>query len=107
MRRAREETPLSTEPFSYGEIEMKTLALTALAVLTMSTSAFALDKHTAVAPEPIDRVESPVPDVSGLSESLQRAVLWAWFLTQHPDYTVLDLAAGVRFVDGQMKRYAK
>jgi hypothetical protein len=86
---------------------MKTLALTALAVLTLSTSAFALDKRTEVAPEPIDHLTSPVPDVSQLPAGLQRAVLWAWFLTQNPDYTVLDLAAGVRFVDAQMKRYAQ
>jgi hypothetical protein len=86
---------------------MKTLALTALAVLCLSTSAFAVERHTAVAPEPIDRVESPVPDVGKLPAGLQQAVLWAWFLTQHPDYTVLDLAAGVRFVEEQMKRYAK
>jgi hypothetical protein len=86
---------------------MKTIALTALAVLCLSTSAFAFEKHVAVAPEPIDHVESPVPDVGNLSAGLQRAVLWAWFLTQNPNRTVLDLAAGVRFVEEQMKRYAK
>jgi hypothetical protein len=85
---------------------MKTLALIALAILTLSTSAFAIDNSAEVA-EPIDHVATSAPDVSSLPPSLQRAVLWGYFLTQHPDYTVFDLAAGVRFVDEQMKRYAK
>jgi hypothetical protein len=87
---------------------MKTLALTALAVLTLSSPSLAFTRHSAVASQSIARVEAAaIPDVASLPAGLQRAVLWAYFLTQHPDYTVLDLAAGVRFVDEQMKRYAK
>jgi hypothetical protein len=81
---------------------MKTLALTALAILTLNTSAFASDKQVELAPEPTDRIESPVPDVRWLPVDLRRAVLWAWFLTQHPNPSVFDLAAGVQFVQSMM-----
>jgi hypothetical protein len=81
---------------------MKTLALIALATLTLSTSAFASDRPMESAPAPIDGVESPVPDVRWLPVGLRRAVLWAYFLTQNPNPSVLDLAAGVRFVQSMM-----
>ena len=68
---------------------------------------FAIEKEPAVAPDSGPRGEAGVPDVSNLPASLQRAVLWAYFLTQNPDPTALNLSQGIRFVEAQMRRYEK
>ena len=86
---------------------MKTLALTTLLVLCLSAPVFAIEKETAIAPDTGNRGGAGVPDVSSLPESLQCAVLWAYFLTLNPDPTAVDLSQGVRFVEAQMKRYRK
>jgi hypothetical protein len=89
---------------------MKPVALSLVALMILSTSAFAADKHSAVAPEsPNASFVASAPDVSGLPESLRRVTLWAYFLTNAVDgeLGVYDLAAGTRFVDREMRKYEK
>ena len=87
---------------------MKTPVLTLLGVMILNTSAFAIEKHSAVAPEPARKTsvsQASIPNVSHLPASLQRAVLWGFFLSSvRGDLSALDLAAGVRFVEAQMAK---
>ena len=89
---------------------MKTVALTLAALMILSTSAFAAEKHSEITPESSNAsFVSTAPDVSGLPESLRAITLWAYFLTHGVEgaLDVRDLAAGTRFVEREMKKYAK
>ena len=78
---------------------MKTLALMLLALMVLSTSSFAAEPTTAVAP---DNGSSTFLD---LPESLQRAVIWARLLSFAPEggFSVIQLAQYMQAVDAAIE----
>jgi hypothetical protein len=92
------------------EPEMKPVALILAALMILSTSAFAADKQSAIAPEPnINSLVSRAPDLSGVPESLWGCTLWAYFLTNvvSGELDVSDLARGTHFVERAMEKQSR